>query len=308
MAYVSKYRTAEQWDGFTDAKLEEIKTHILPLLPPDPDPAKVKTFDLMIYVIEDEVPKRAAAEKDIRKIRHGFGNVGKKIDGMLAELTKLKTIPAIVQKEQLIKQMRNADLLFDHFSLEECERVRNELRDLMKYIPDDVNYYVLDVKDFVIDTADGGTEVTKQKTYAEKAQEYIAKGDPVFAKLRNLDELTQEEKDALNTTFLTTLGTAADYAAWSGNKPLLPFLRIQVGIAEEAIRTKFGAFLNPSVLDEQQLTYMNQIISYTRENGDIAFLDLQKVSPFCDVDIMALFGTKIAHIKTLINGLHKPVM
>ena len=53
---------------------------------------------------------------------------------------------------------------------------------------------------------------------------------------------------------------------------------------------------------------MNQIISYARENGDIAFLDLQKVSPFCDVDIMALFGPKIAHIKTLINGLHRPVM
>lgn len=121
MSYVSKYRTAEQWDGFTDAKVEEIVDHILPLLPPEPEPVKVKTFDLLVYVIEDEVPKRIAVSKNIRKIRHGFGNVGSKIDGMLDELSKLKTIPAIVQKEQLIKQMRNADLLFENFSLEECE-------------------------------------------------------------------------------------------------------------------------------------------------------------------------------------------
>ena len=84
--------------------------------------------------------------------------------------------------------------------------------------------------------------------------------------------------------------------------PLLPFLRVQVGIADEAVQTKFGSFLNSETLDPQQLTYMNQIISYARENGDIVFLDLQKVSPFCDVDIVSLFGTKITHIKTLING------
>lgn len=307
MALVSKYRTAEQWDGFTDGKEEEIREHILPLLPPESGPAKVKNFDLMIYMIEDEVPKRAQAAKDIRKIRHGFGNVAKKIDQMLEKLARLKTIPAVVQKEQLIRQMRNADLLFDNFSLEKCEEVRKELRELMQYIPDDVQYYVLDVKDFVIDAGPGGT-VAKEKTYAEKALAYIRKGSPALAKLRSLDELTEEEKAELETAFKSTLGTEADYAAWSGSRPLLPFLRVQVGIADEAIQTKFGSFLNPQAVNPQQLAYMEQIVSYTRENGDITFLDLQKVSPFCDVDIMSLFGPQIAQIKTLINGLHRPVM
>ena len=307
MAYVSKYRTAEQWDGFTNAKIDEIFEKILPLLPPESDPVKVKNFDLMIYVIEEEVPKRMAAEQDIRKIRHGFGNIGKKIDDMLAELVKLKTIPAIVQKEQLITQMRNADLLFEDFSLEKCEKVRLELRELMNYIPDDRRYYIIHTKDFVIDAASGG-EITREKTYAEKVQDYIIKGTPPLAKLRNLDELTKEEKSELEVVFKQQLGTEADYASWSGNKALLPHLRVQVGIADEAIQTKFGAFLNHDVLDDRQFAYLQQIIHYAKENGDIVFLDLQRVSPFCDVDIMELFGPKIAHIKTLINGLHKPVM
>ncbi len=306
MPFVSKYRTAEQWDGFTDGKVNEIREMILPLLRPDPGPVKVKNFDLMIYAIEDEVPKRTAENKDIRRIRFGFGNVGKKINAMLDELEKLKTIPAVVEKEALIRQMRDADLLFEEFSLEKCEFVRKELRELMQYIPDDIRYYVLDASDFVIDAQSGGS-FTKQKTYPERAQEYLQEAHPLLAKIRNLDELTQEEKDDLEKTFKSVLGTEADYAAWSGNRPLLPFLRVQVGIADVAIRTKFGSFLNSDTLSEQQLAYMNQIISYARENGDITFLDLQKVSPFCDVDVMAMFGTKIAHIKTLVNGLHRSV-
>ena len=308
MAFVNKYRTAEMWDSFTNSKIDEIHEKILPLMPPETDAVKVKTFDLMMFVIEDEVPKRMEADKDIRKIRHGFGNVGKKIDAMLEELVKLKTIPAIVQKEKLINQMRNADLVFDNFSLELCEKVRLELRDLMKYIPDNQCYYVIDVKDFVIDATSGGASVTKEKSYAEKAHGYIEKGSSALAKIRNLDDLTQDEKDELEITFKQTLGTEADYVVWAGNRPLLQHLRVQVGIADAAIQTKFGSFLNADTLDEDQLGYMQQIIDYAKENGDIVFLDLQQVSPFCDIDIMELFGPKLSHIKTLINGLHRPIM
>lgn len=307
MAYVSKYRTPERWYGFTNDKIREIEEKILPLLPPESAPAKVKTFDLLIYSIEAEAPQRMEDSKDIRKIRLGFANAGKAIDNMLYELLKLKTIPDIMKNEELISQMRMANLLFDNFSLELCEKVRKQLRDLMQYIPDDVRYYVINAKDFVIDVG-SDSEVAPRKTYAEKAAEFIGSGHPSLAKLRNLDALTKEEKDELDEIFRARLGTVAEYAAWSDNRPLLPLLRVHVGIADEAVQTKFGSFLNERTLNSQQLAYMNQIISYTRENGDITFLDLQRVSPFCDSDIMELFGSQIALIKELINGLHKPVM
>lgn len=308
MPYVNKYRTKEYWETFTDSRINEIDKYILPLLPAYPDPVKVKNFDLLMYVIEDEVPKRMEADKDIRKIKHGFGNVGTKIDHMLEALTKIKTIPDILKREKLIQQMRNADLVFDNFSLELCEQVRKDLRDLMKYIPDEQQYYIINADDYIIepDGDDGGLQ--PKKTYKERALEYIVNGDPCLAKIRNLDDLTKDEIEKLKTVFTQTLGTAADFADWSQNKELLPFLRIQVGIADEAIKTKFGTFLNESVMNEQQLEYMMQIIQYTRENGDFGFLDLQQVSPFNNVDVIELFGNKINYIKELINGLHKPVM
>lgn len=309
MSYVSKYRTPEMWDGFTNEKIREIEENIIPLLPSEKDSVKAKVFDLMMYVIEDEVPKRAAADKDVRKIRHGFGNIGKKIDDMLAELTKLKTIPAIVEKEELIGKMRNADMIFDNFSYETCEYVRKELRDLMTYIPDNSPVIIINSSDFVIDSGVGvNAGFVQTKSYADRAKEYLNNTTPALAKIRNLDQLTDEEKAELNTVFKQTLGTETEYVNWSNNKALLPFLRIQVGIADEAIETKFGSFLNDNVLNDKQLSYMNQIINYAKQNGDITFMDLQTVSPFSDIDVTTLFGDKLGYIKTLVNGLHHPVM
>lgn len=308
MAYVSKYRTAEMWDTMDDAKIEELTERILPLIPSESAPAKVKTFDLLMYVLEDEIPKRLEEGKDIRKIRNGCMNVGNAISSRMQELLKLKTIPEITQKAPLLRGMIDGNAIFDDFSLENCEKIRLELRDLMRYIPDKKEYYVINTSDFVID--DGvGPGLAKKVTYEDRVRDYLlTSNNPALAKLRNLDELTQEEKDELSDQFTSKLGTPADYAKWAGNAALLPFLRIQVGIADEAVQTKFGSFLNSNNLDDEQLAYMQQIIDYCRTNGDITFMDLQRVSPFCDVDIMDLFGPKIVHIKALINGLHKPVM
>ena len=227
----------------------------------------------------------------------------------MQELLKLKTIPQIVKKEKLISSMMHGDYLLDDFSLERAESVRKELRDLMAYIPDKPSYYIIHTADWIVDGDEGEGPFVKQKTYAEKAQEYIDKDSPALAKLRNLDELTADEKANLHDVFTVQLGTLADYNAWSNNTPLLPFLRVQTGINEAAIQTKFGSFLNDSVLDEAQLAFMSQIIDYARTNGDITAADLLKVSPFCDMDIMGLFGAeKFGYVKQLINGLHKTVM
>jgi type I restriction enzyme R subunit len=307
MAYVSKYRTAEMWNQFNNDKICEIEAHILPLLPPEKAKAKVKSFDLLIYVMESEIPTRIESGKDIRKVRNGFVNVGAALTERMEALQKLKTIPAIVQKEALINSMIDGEYLFENFSLENCEKVRVELRDLMQYIPDKKEYYVINADDYVIESGDGEA-VVKEKTYAEKAREYLQNNTPALAKLQNLDELTSEEKQELIDVFTVKLGTPADYAAWSNNVPLLPFLRVQVGISDNAVQTKFGSFYNESTLDGTQMEYLSQIINYAKENGDITFMDLQRISPFCDVDIMELFGPKIAHIKELINGLHKPII
>ena len=307
MAYVSKYRTAEIWDNLTDRQAAEIEEHILPLYPSEKAPVKVKSFDNLIYVIEKEYPRREKEGKDARKIRNGFKNVDSELTKRMNALLKLKTIPAIVEKTDLITAMLGGAYLLDHFSLERAEDVRKALRDLMSYIPDKQGYTIINVVDWVEDKENSGTG--DDKPYPQKAQEFLSGSNlPSLAKLRNLDPLTEDEKNELKAIFTFKLGTEAEFNAWAGSMALLPFLRLQVGISDEAIQTKFGSFLNAQTLNPMQLNYCQQIVDYARKNGDITMTVLLKESPFCDMDVTQIFGANIGYIKQMINGLHKPVM
>ena len=268
---------------------------------------KVKSFDNLIYVIEKEYPRREKEGKDARKIRNGFKNVDSELTRRMNALLKLKTIPAIVEKTDLITAMIDGAYLLDHFSLERAEDVRKSLRDLMSYIPDKQGYTIINVVDWVEDKENSGTG--GDKPYPQRAQEFLSGSSlPSLAKLRNLDPLTEDEKNELKAIFTSKLGTEAEFNAWAGSMAMLPFLRLQVGISDEAIQTKFGSFLNAQILNPMQLNYCQQIVDYARKNGDITMTVLLKESPFCDMDVTQIFGANIGYIKQLINGLHKPVM
>lgn len=306
MAFVSKYRTAENWDNITEISEREIQDHILALIPSEKAHMKIKSFDLLMYVVEDEYRKKIEEGKDPLKIRNGFVNVSAEISARMRELLKLKTIPDIVKNEQLIQDLTDCNYLYDNFSLEKTEKIRLQLRNLMQYLPNKKNYWIVDIPDNIDD--DGKIAVAPQKTYAEKAMEYIqSSSNPSLAKIRNLDMLTDAEKTELTDVFTNQLGTAADFSTWSGGKTLLVQLRLQVGIADEAIQTKFASILGDDSLDDMQISYIQHIINYAKTNGDITFMDLQQVSPFCDYVITDLFGDKLMLIKNLVNGLHKPV-
>ena len=307
MAYVSKYRTAENWLWIDEAKHDEIVDYLFPLFPSDRSPVKVKNFDMIMYVIQMKYPRLEQEGKDVRNIRNGFTKVSDLSTSMMEALLKIKTIPAILAKRQLIHSMIDADYILNDFSYEKAEMIRKDLRDLMVYIPDEERYIVIDIDDDVEGTDIGPRPL--MKTYKERAMEYIqGSNDPVFAKIRNLDELTEQEKEHLNDQFTVKLGTQIDFAKWSEGKALLPFIRSLIGIDENAIKTKFGSFMNSDILDQKQLIYAEQIVAYARQNGDITFSDLQDKSPFRDIYIVDLFDDKTYYVKQLINGLHKPVM
>lgn len=309
MALVSKYRTPESWHNITDDEEKEIYDHILPLIPAGKESVRVRSFDAIMYAIEAAYMLREAEGKNPLAIRHGFYNVCTQLTLRMEALLKLKTIPEVMQKRQLVASMIDGEYLMSEYSLERAEYVRKELRGLMQYIPDDRRYYVIDIADELVNGDGDGGGLDRQKPYPQKAQEYLVQsGDPLLMKLRNLDMLEDSEKEALDQVFTVQLGTQADYAAWSNNAPLLPFLRKQVGIADEAIETKFGSFLNEQTLTSMQLDLMRQIVTYARTNGDVTFQDLLKTSPFSDIDFAGTFGPNIKYVQQLVNGLHRPVM
>ena len=313
IAFVNKYRQEGRLDNLTKTEVEELSNIVVPLLPTEPGKPKVKSFDSLILTVESEYLTRVEEGKDPATIRNGFASVKTLFTKRMEQLQKLKTIPEVLKREKLIAAMMDGAYLLDDFSFERAEYVRKELRDLMKYIPDERNYYIIDLPDSLIDEGEQ-SGMQRSKSYIEKANEYLQDdGNVMLAKLRSLEPLTDEEKEQLKQVFTATIGSGADFAAWSGfawgeHAEALRFLRKQVGIADETIEQKLGHALNDPELNEQQKTYLQQIVAYAQANGDITPKTLLNESPFNSIGVVELFGAeKFLIVKETLNTLHKPL-
>ncbi len=307
MAYVSKYRTPEIWDKITDKQKEEIITKIIPLIPSNGDNPKIKSFDLAMLVIEETFMENRRQGKADSVTANSLSRIVKGMNHRIDQLLKLKSIPEIVNKTNTLKEMIDCQLVFNNFTLENTENVRKELRGLMIYLPERRGFVIINQDDYVAVPSTGGDD-KPVKSYKEKVTEYLADNkNPILAKIMNLDELTKEEQTELSDDLTVKLGSDTEFKNLAKGLALLPFVRLQVGFTDIAVKNKFGSFLNSNILNTQQLTFCNQIIEYTKINGDFTPILLQKVSPFCDVEVVNLFGTKFTYVKQLIAGLHKPV-
>lgn len=309
LAYVNKYRTDNAWDSINDEQASEIEYHVLPLLPQPPAAAKVKSFDMLIYTIEDQFIRLTSEGKDPRFIKHGFRSAASEVSERAASLLKLKTIPEVMKKESIIAPLLDGEQFIDDFSLEKGEFVRTELRDLMRYIEDKRKYYIVDFPDTLI-SKDEQSGINKQKSYADKLDSYLNdESNTTLAKIRMLEPLSNDEKSQLSHDLKEKIGTAADYASIAGSMAVLPFVRKQIGISDEAIEIKFGETLHCNQLSDEAREYLLQMIEFARVNGDITAQQLQVESPFCDVDFDELFPDEsMLYLKTVLDGLHKPVV
>ena len=306
MAYVNKYRTPELWDNINDEQYKEISNKIIPLIPSIQENSKIKLFDKEMLIIEERLLVERSKGSTDSSIQSSLSIVIKRINNRIDSLLKIKSIPEILNHVNSLKELYDCKSIFENFSLEQIEKTRKELRNLMIYLPDYKEFVVFSLDDYLIDNP--VSTAPREKTYKEKVDEYLADTrNPILAKIMNLDELTKDEQEELNIQFTVNMGSTSEFNNISHGLGLLPYIRLQIGFTNEAVINKFGSFLNSSVLDSQQLEFCNQIIEYTKINGDFTPLLLQTVSPFCDVDVVNVFGTKFMYIRQLISGLHKPV-
>ncbi len=61
------------------------------------------------------------------------------------------------------------------------------------------------------------------------------------------------------------------------------------------------------MLNSQQQEFVQTIIDYVRENGDIEVGDLVNEEPFDHYDLTELFGEKVPIVVEIVNTLHSSV-
>ena len=274
LKYVELYSSEDHYKALSYEDTLLMGQELAPLIVPDEDDAKAVRFDALIYVIE----LAYLAGKKYGKAR---SDLYKKVSG----IASVANIPEIMAQADLINQILHTDYL-DNAGIKEFEYVRENLRDLIKYIPVKKLRYDTNFDDEIlsVDWKESELENDDLKNYKAKAEFYIRQhlDNEVISKLKSNIPLDENDIKALEKILWNDLGTKEDYEAEYGAKPLGEFVREIIGLDMNAAKAAFAEFLNDTNLDERQIYFVNQIVEYIVHNGVMTDISVLQEPPFTD--------------------------
>lgn len=203
----------------------------------------------------------------------------------VSAVASVANIPEIMVQAELIDKILHTDYV-ETAGINEFEHIRENLRDLIKYIPVSKVHYDTNFDDEIlsVDWKESELENDDLKNYKAKAEFYVRQhmNDVVIAKLKSNVSLTAEDVQALEKALWNEVGTKQDYEAEYGQKPLGEFVREIVGLDMNAAKEAFAQYLNDASLDSRQIYFVNQIVEYIVHNGMMKDLSVLQEAPFTD--------------------------
>ena len=279
-----------------------MKAHITELVSPTADDELAKIFDLKIFNIEvsllDKSQDSTRSQNAVIVIAQALAN--------------MTTIPQIRVHIPTIEKVQTRQY-WENLTIQGLEELRQELRDLIKFIDGGTvsKVYEIDINDTITENGTrAGVNIAGIKTYEQKVIDYLAENSDkeVIQKIKNLEKINSNDLKELENILWNELGTKEDYFKFTEKENLAVFVRSIVGLEQQAINLKFGQFLAENVLNSRQQEFVKTIISYVRENGDVTFDNLVNSSPFDNIDIIRMFGDKIYIVQKIVEQLHGSVM
>ena len=275
LKYVDLYSNEENYNGLTYEDTLQVREEVVPYLLPDDDETSAVRFDALMYGLELAYlagKKYTRARKDLLSKVNGIASVA--------------NIPEIMAHSEFINTILHTDYL-ERAGINEFERIRTELRALMKYLPRGPKpIYDTNFTDEILSSEwhESDLENDDLKNYKAKAEYYIRqhRNDMVIAKLRTNKPLNQIDMRMLEQILWSDIGTKKDYEAEYGNKPLGEFVREIVGLDMNAAKEAFSQYLENTSLDDRQIYFLNQIIEYIVHNGLMKDFSVLQESPFTD--------------------------
>ena len=274
LKYVELYANPDNYQTLTYEDTLIIGQELAPLIVPDEDDAKAVRFDALMYGIELAY---LAGKK--------YGRYRSDLYKKVSAVASVANIPEIMAQSDLIEKILHTDYL-ENAGINEFEHIRENLRDLMKYIPVFKIRYDTNFDDDIlsIDWKESELENDDLKNYKAKAEFYIRQhqDNAVIAKLKSNQPLTAEDVKSLEAILWSEVGTKEDYEAEYGQKPLGELVREIVGLDMNAAKAAFAEYLNNVNLDSRQIYFVNQIVEYIVHNGLMKDLSVLQESPFTD--------------------------
>ncbi len=270
---VDKFVDLEGYALLSTDDIEQIKTHVAPLITPSTDDPFALRFDMLVYQIELAALRKqpySRAKNDLLKKANA--------------LSRLGTLPIVMQQKELITQILNNSYL-DRIDVLGFEDLRLRLRELITFIPyDERRLYETDFTDEILDiTVEPGEGMgITLENYRRSVEWHLHQheDDPIIAKIKNNQKVTLSEIHKLEQFFWRELGTKEQYEKNYGSLPIGELVRSVVGLSKQAANEAFSQFLNSVQLNSKQMHFVELVVEYIVKNGLMKDLKVLQRPPF----------------------------
>lgn len=298
LKFVDKYSDIKAWDYIALLELKEMKKQLTPLIDANSDEEESKYFDLWIFNMELE---EITGDKD-------YSKAIQKVTTICDALTEKFSIPEVASKKDFIKEVMENDF-WENVNLTKMEKVRNELRELIKFLGREVWTIIeSNFQDSTIVKEGGSSPRPQFKNYKQRVIDYLCENSwkGAIYKVKNLIQLNNEDIKELEHILCDELGTKEDYDGICNKMSFGVFVRSIVGIDKEKIMSLMSEYQSQYNFNSRQQEFIHQIVDFVLENGDIVPDDLINTEPFKHQEYSDIFENTDP-LYGFINLLHSSV-
>lgn len=301
LRYVEKFKKAEAFTYIGEEDKGELMNNIAPLVGSDDKDEYAKRFDNFMYgMILAQIEQLPS-----------FNYCRKQLQDIGAILEHKVSIPQVQEKLPLIKELNN-DEFWDAKDILLFEKVRRELRELMKFLIDNPG------KDPIIITKLIDPIIQQQENeqlgaaydfedYRTKVSHYINahRNNTAIYKLTHNEPLSSVDYGELERILTNELGSKDDYEREFGETPFGLLIRKIAKLDHEAAMKAFSSFINDQSLNQRQIDFVHKIINYIEQNGYMENITELTKPPFDKpVGFIKLFDLKTrTALTTAINQI-----
>ena len=244
---VSHFKNDDNWAYISEVDVNTLSNEIAPLLPKNTLDESAKKFDVLTMLIE-------------LSLLDGETNCVKAVQNVQTIAEKLQekaTLPQVQAKMATIKEVLS-EVAWQNVSLKWLEKVRKDLRDLVKFLMGgDNKWFSVDIEDTISDegTIDG---ITPRVTYKQSVLDFLSQNRnlPVLQKIYDMEQLTVADVKELERILWQELGSKEDYNKFTSGMQcgsnVAIFIRSILGIDRKNAVRMFSEFISGNELNADQ--------------------------------------------------------
>tara|TARA_B100000674_G_scaffold431393_1_gene388540 strand:+ start:10268 stop:13708 length:3441 start_codon:yes stop_codon:yes gene_type:complete len=304
LKHVEEFQARERWNNLDSVDLHVIEDYLSALPIPEAVNENARRFDLMMLMLQiaDLLMDKSKKDKYCGNLMNIAEQLGEKY-----------TIPAVAKAKKTIESLKN-EQFYEELTQKKIEAIRVEIRELVQYLESaKQGIYYTNFKDTeaVVEEGPALTGYGNNKIYKQRVESFIRENRTqiVISKINNNEPITEGELLQLEKILFDgdERGTKEDYINQYGEQPLGVFIRSIIGLSQEAASAAFADFIQDGNLRADQITFINNIISYLTKNGVIEKKMLFE-APFTDdhyEGLTGVFEMDDAHrIISLVQGIN----